>query len=415
MTRLFSIGGSVRWQTRRFDAERAAIRDELSTIAASDSGTQQALSHAIQQVEILSADDGPVAQMRRLIYVIGGLTLHAQFGGLRPQQLGRLFNLAYAILKTENIHSGTSRLAFLHGELHDLKARLHAGDGQHWLAAWEQQLASYAAGNEAPDDPGYQLVMSAERALRLGHGALAMRACESVEALGDKWLASARLLRLRLLRLSGNAVGAEALALDSRTLPWSESQLRELAWEAACRTVACEHDLESMTRLAATGASHHAPRFVLEHQLWARAFPLRRWEEKLANVAYLQRKKGFKGQSAPRLIEAAAVLESLYDYTIPVEVRLDKLGPLLNRATELPSTEATLLVWAAAARWLARGHFFPMAALVLGQYHVLSLMLSSGTNGDALGIAADLLARDWYTGLVTEDTATTSLTFQIAE
>ena len=67
-----------------------------------------------------------------------------------------------------------------------------------------------------------------------------------------------------------------------------------------------------------------------------------------------------------------------------------KLGQQLTRVSQLPSVDTELLVWAAAARWLARNRMEGLGALTLQEYRALSLRLSSGAHVDVLGLLPDL-------------------------
>jgi len=79
-----------------------------------------------------------------------------------------------------------------------------------------------------------------------------------------------------------------------------------------------------------------------------------------------------------------------------MEVRTAKLKQMLDEGAQKLPIETKLLCLAAAARWLARHHMFTLAVLVLDEYRASCLKLSDGTIQDCLGLAGDLLSRDWY-------------------
>jgi len=89
-------------------------------------------------------------------------------------------------------------------------------------------------------------------------------------------------------------------------------------------------------------------------------------------------------------------IERCYDYSIPYIRRLEALGRLLTELNKLPTIDKELLVWAAAVRWLSRSKARSLAALVLSEYHALSLRLSKGKMVDVFGLMEDITKRDWF-------------------
>ena len=398
MVHLLSVANVVKWQKRRVIAEKRAIKEELDQHS-DDNDPGKRLIYATDQIQELEQDDTPGGRLRRFIFIVSALVHHSRFGGLKDRQVRRLANLAYAILQTEGIQPGKSRLAFLYGELHLALSQIYRKTGDHWLAAWEQQTSFHLSGKEPPGGEGFQFLSMGIRSIRLGHCHKAIEYFRLAEEqkLPDRQFMQARLGLIRALRLTGSLGASEKLATDTgEQCQPNAAEKRELEWDAACREVQDKGDMNLMLRMVRKGADHYLPVYLLEAFLWAKCLPERRFEKKLPTIRYLARKKDLKIQNLGILYEAASVMETCYDYDIPISIRLRKLGEILARTSDFVTLDTELLFWAAAGRWLARSHLFSMTSLVLSEYQMLNLRQSLGDNPDVLGLVSDLMAKPWF-------------------
>lgn len=89
-----------------------------------------------------------------------------------------------------------------------------------------------------------------------------------------------------------------------------------------------------------------------------------------------------------------------YDADIAFTRRLEKMEFILKNIRHLKTVDKELLVWLAVTRWLVRNNNYNLAALVFEEYKSLSLRLTGGSKEDALGIADDLLSKEWMEELL---------------
>jgi hypothetical protein len=213
-------------------------------------------------------------------------------------------------------------------------------------------------------------------------------------------LEKARIGRMRTLRLKGEREAARELADETeKRFELSVDAAREVAWEKLCLDLSPSFDLKAMLAVTGRGQSHYGAAYIVEAWLWTRAVASDVWKKRIVTIRYLARKKsGVKPQALGTVYDLALALERCEDPHAPLGKSLKDLGKHLGRADRILSLDHELLIWVAAARWLARIESHTQAALALGRYKVLSLMLSHGKHPDVLGCAADLLTAPWANG-----------------
>ena len=134
------------------------------------------------------------------------------------------------------------------------------------------------------------------------------------------------------------------------------------------------------------GGSHFSSSYLIETALWAMGMASRQWLERMPRLSSLARNTTLNLRAAGRAYQCARVLQDGYDFEIPLAIRLNALGNELAEAHSLVAIDKELLVWAAAARWLARSKAVGLADLAWRQYGELSRRLTSGRSDDSLGI-----------------------------
>jgi hypothetical protein len=395
--------GQNRWTRPRIDAIKRAVKAELDQ-AAEGGQSKQRLSLALRRVAELENDVTPDGQIQRLIYVISSLVHHARYGGLSRAQVKKARDLANTILRTHGVLPGASRLDFLYGELHLILSQIYRKFGLQWQAAWEHQQALYRSRRSAGSHDGFEALGMGNRALRLGHAPLALSEFHRAETgdLPPSDLEKVRLGIAKTLRLSGDFTGArEALERLGATNLSDEARL-EAAWEGHCLAAATERTLAPMIAAVRRHGTHRQGIYVLEASLWAKVAADREWLEKVMTVRSMAKHPDLRPQRFGFFYAAAGELDRCYDVGIPLPLRMEALGDVLAGSAKLTTVDKELLIWAAAARFLARSHAHSHAALALSEYVSLSLKLSGGRSRDALGLMGDMCERDWFHNDVSE-------------
>jgi hypothetical protein len=271
--------------------------------------------------------------------------------------------------------------------------------GRQWLAAWDQQLATYVSRLHPSGGAGFHALATATRLLRLGHAHLATQQLLEAEASSTSNVhrLRARLERVRALRLAGAADEAEALiAATDAEFKLDDAQRTELEWEGVCLAAQRTGDMSRMVAAVKPGKRHEQVSYLVEASLWAKALPTRDWMSQTPRLSALAKSKTHRPRRLGIVYTCAVQLEQCYDYKIPLSTRLERLGAVLERLNMILTIDRELLILAAAARWLARSKAYPFAALVLSEYRAASLRLSGGRDPDVLGLTRDMQERDWF-------------------
>jgi hypothetical protein len=383
----------VAWTLRLIEDEKAKLRDSLAEFNKPDTSPAARLDFLSERIRDLDSDDTALGQLQRFITIIAVFLHHERFGGLTDRVIGGLTRVAEAILKTQGIQEKSSRLAFLHGELHLALSQVYRKDGKHWLAAWEQQLGYYSAKIDPAGGLAFQALAMGNRMIRLGNGPTALRLFTLAETSEPKpsVFERARINRILTLRLLTRCDEAANLASDSLKITTLHPEIRkEVIWENAVRTALQSGSLAPVCSLVSQGSTHHDASYLIEAGLYAKVFAQRAWMERLPKMKYLARKPNMHPQRLGYIFRCAAQLDDCYDYEIPIAVRLRKLGEILKNTNRLISVTGELLVLAAAARWLNRAHASDLATLVYDEYRALSMRLTGGQKDDSLGIISDI-------------------------
>lgn len=388
---------SVKWQAKRVESEKNKIRSALEEQFPGGQHDER-LKFVCAEIERLGKNNDANEQLKRLIFIITALVHHIRFNGLTAAQIKRLSELAYAILRTQGIQPGSSKLSFLYGELHLALSQIHWKDGEHWLAAWEHQVSHYLSRNAPPGGEAFQNVGRGRRSLRLGHAWLAIeefKKAEQGEIEANVWNL-ARLSRIKAMRLQRSFTEVKMLIDetddDERLTEQSE---RELIWEKMVLDVVEAQDVKDMSlqkfvESVQKGKSHCQTAYICEVFLWVRSIQSKKWEGRLGKLYNLRRRGLVDVDSDRQFYQSALAIEECYDFDIPLALRLRKLGLTLNQLDELVSVDKVLLVLAAAVRWLIRTKLSSLAALTYAEYCSLSLRLSSGKYQDVLGVLRDV-------------------------
>lgn len=384
------------WSKALVEATKASVKGEID----GDAGDARTPGERLERINrgIREAEDAasPAEFLRLYVYVVSALVHDARHGGLTAKDVARFRKLAYSILQVQGIQPESSTMAFLYGELHLALSQIHRRNGDHWMAAWEQQMSLTLSRREPPGGIGFQLVSQAIRTLRLGSAARALTdftEAESDGALDSLNRERARLGRVRCLRLLGDHDAAANLAKESAAkAALRPATVLELGWEVICLDAQESGELTRMVAAVGPKGDHGQAVYLLEAIAWAYAMRGKQWIERLPKASTVARRRGVDARKLGFFLEAIEVVESCYDTDVPFAIRLDRLGAMLVRRQEVISVDRELLILAAAARWLWRAKQRELAATVLEEYRSLSLRLSNGANRDVLSLADDVLS-----------------------
>jgi hypothetical protein len=389
------------WTLAQINLAKRSVKEDLDAVQATD-GEEARRDRIISKISELEPSHKPSDQLTRLIYLISFLVHHERHGGLSSLKIRKITELAESIIAVNGITKGNSTFSFLYGEIHLVLSQIHRKAGDHWQAAWEQRLVHYTARKNVPGGTHFQALSSGIRNLRMGNAQLALQYFEkSEEGLKGVLFEKARLGRIKTLRICARLEDSEALANDtSDNIDLSLPGIRELEWEFICQEFLATGDLTPLVKVTKKGGSHSGSVFAMEAALWFRSVEKRDWLNRGIKTRSLIRRKSDKPDTSSQFYKACSALENTYDSKIPLPIRLEKLGRVLSTNNLLLTVDKELLVWASAARCLARVSAFSLASLALHEYVSISRRLSDGRCDDALGTCSDMVARSWFSEIL---------------
>lgn len=374
------------WTENLIDAIKAQVKADLDHVEKNE-GTEQRLLHASKMVQQLEQDTSSEGYLRRFIYIISALLHHERFGGLNPQQIDRLAEIAEATLRVQGIQPERSKLAFLYGELHLALGQIARKMGHHWRAAWEHLVSTHLTKESQPGGMAFQNLVMANRSLRLGMGKLAVEKYVDAEKghLIPSAREKARLGRIKALRLSSRESEAKELLEETeRGLELSVEGALELDWERASLEVQHSGSLDAIFTRVKKNGTHRKAIYVLEEFVRARTYEGDNWIRLSPRLRTILRDKELKVLETGFLYTACFELERIEDRNVPASIGFAKLGSVLDNSWRFLSIDTELFFWVAAVRWLNSNDCANLARLALERYSSMCLALSDGTNKDTL-------------------------------
>ena len=387
----------LQWTAQLVDHHKVQIKARLDL--AENDGRDARLRFALSQISDLEKSATGTESLERFIYIVSALVHHERSGGLSLTQVDKLLELAYAILQIQGITPSKSRLAFLFGELHLVRSQIYRSEGDHWRAAWEQQVGHKLSKPSPPGGTGFQHLSFALRSVRLGQAATALH---HLDLAGDFELTANQQFRVelekaRINRLVHSFEVAESIiegSLFDKTCP--QSFRREFEWEALLNSFATSREFMPIIAAVSKGGTHYTASYILEAKLICFCQPTKEYIARIASMKTLSRNKDIHPQKMGSLYKAITTIEDCYDTEIPLILRLHRLGETLSRLNELLTIDKELMTLAAASRFLARSKSLALANLSLQEYRSLSEKLCSSRSKDALGLTSDLQEKPWF-------------------
>ncbi|WP_234996079.1 hypothetical protein [Pseudobacteriovorax antillogorgiicola] len=377
----------VMWTEKLVEQFKEDIKAELDHVENQEGqeGRDRVIQARIAQLE-QGTDSESLLQL--YIYLVSSLVLHVRTKNLTPQRVKKTITLANSILLAQGIKENTSRLSFLHGELHSIWSQIEWQGGHHWQAAWHQFLGYQVTRGANHREQGFQQLTMANRALRLGHVDSALEGYyKAQDLLSGDWLDKCQVNIIRSLRLADRR--DESRSIIESTLAKTEispSLHSEIIWEKLVHDLLDNGDLNPMLKSVKKKQPHHSTSHIIEVCLWAMIHPSKNWLQRIPSLENLKRKPDLKPARGDIFYEAAKTIFECYDSDIPLNRRLTSLGEKLALQNTQLNVDKELLVWAASTRWLIRSRNQILTKITLKEYQSLCQKLSSGKSIDLLGL-----------------------------
>ena len=386
------------WSLKNIQMVKDEVKETLDCRTGQNS--KKRLDAIMQGIRGLETSSDPKGLLYLYVYIMSALVHQSRFGGLSSKQIRKLKELAFTILKVQNINPQTSKLGVLFGELHLAISLVYRSSGEHWAALWEEQISDQLCRKNPVGGVGFQSISKGMRALRVGQGTRAIGFfCTSMKQnLNRQQIELANIGLVRSLRLSGKIGQCEEVIqkfLSDKSIG-SAVYHQELVWEHTCLKASKEKSLDEMVELIKPKNSHNRATYMVEAFLWSLAIRERHWVQSVPKIQTISRKEGLQARNLGFFLKAAYELETCNATFIPIVTRLNNLGKILSTTNRFVAIDRELLFLVASVRWLAKNQSFKLAEATLNEYEGLSLKLSDGRTNDVLNLAEDLFERPWY-------------------
>lgn len=372
----------------RFENE---ISQELMTFLETQD-TVGAIGYCLKQV--FSTDERELNDLKVICYIVSTLNLIS----INPQNVAeysqlakKLEKLAKSLLEKNNVKAGKSRLSFIHGQLKQAMANVHKTEGNAWAALWESSMGLYLSrGSTNPFLP-FQHLCFVTQAIDSGIPSRVMDLLQGLESkLPENFDRSGlRCLKVKALRLAGKhqELRKEMRSFDS-VKELKPKFVSAIQWEKAFSKAVLEGEHQPMHQLLFRTKNAELPASAyLKYALWLRAQGKKDLCQMTPKVAAIKRtiKKNDQILAVDkRCLKVLQGIEDCYDTTLPIELRLRKVGGLMSYIENLDA-EYKLLALAAIVRWL-NPRQKQMAAIFYAEYTSLSCKMSDGESRDVLNL-----------------------------
>ncbi|SME94131.1 hypothetical protein [Pseudobacteriovorax antillogorgiicola] len=383
---------SENWNLNLINDTKMQIRSELEKIS-EDHGCQLRQDYIDQRISELEESQTAGDYLKIFVYLMSSLVLHERYDHLPPTRINQTIKYLNNLLRASGVKPGNSIKALLLAEIEIVRSQIYRRMGQHWHAAWHQQLAMNVAGKNSPGGEGYQVYSMANRAFRLGYGWIALRDFQIAENMGITGHLKMQCFmnQIRVLRLMGRIGESEKLSTKvSEEEDTSDGFEIELEWERICRELTSSGNANEMLASIRKGKNHDQPIYQLECCLWIMAHQSKKLLDRMPKLSQLKRKKSMRLGKLDTLYKSVIVLQSCYDYELPLNKRIEDLGDTLANSQLLFNIDKQLLLWAGACRWLLRSKSYALAQLAFAEYQSSCMRLVGGEYRDVLGVLSDI-------------------------
>ena len=386
------------WKAVDVEEQKAFIKKKLTTDTKSLKPKERLL-HILKKVQELEQCVDEIEQIQRYVYIMYAFLHHAEYGGLKDLEISNLSEIVRALMQTHGIDRG-SALSYLYGYFYQILSLIDRHDGHQWKSAWNQQLGAYFIKKPSDVLTAYDRLTFGNRTLRLGAGSGAVKFFESAERSGGgdvSIVERARISLVKSLRLTGDSLSAATSSGEAlQNFVLSADARLELEWEKMCAECVINRNPANLIEASTHKNSHYKPTYIIESFFWAAMHEGHDFRQKIAKIRYRAKEKDLGMRTMGFFLDCALTIEDCYETYIPISLRIEKLGDMLQRLSELRSIDRELMVLAASARWLNRVRGWSFAVLVLQRYECINFGLSRGKCADPMGLVSDLLGRPWF-------------------
>jgi hypothetical protein len=374
-----------KWSLELLNRACTDVEDEKA-LALAERDPKLVLEEFLQKVMDEPADDDPVHDAYRVYYGIACIAMLADSAASSHALVPKLERIIKSLLLRNKVKPRKSQLGHVYRQVAEILGYYYCQKGDLDTAIWEVSIGHTLAQGSS-QKPG-EISQFTYAHLALNNGS-AMLACSLFRQLKEGstskfWYQVALVGEIKSLRLAGHRALIPELLNDLNSLPGHARVKEHSLWENLMH--AMPEDLDAW--IAAQDEATMRPSLAVRLALWLYAQP--NPTAHLETIKKLRKHRSFfkklvLDQKTKVAIRAWEVVDTLYDSSIPFEVRLRHASTVMEMVGKM-YIDARCMTLVALHRWVMRNSQSHLSLLVEEEYRSLSLRLSQGMNSDVLNL-----------------------------
>ena len=376
----------MKWTNHSIDETLQSVANELATLKGQ--GAKKIIAHIVNEVARLGNEPSAASDLRRVVFILMGLSHQSHARQLKLTQVNSLMNIALGILDVYGAREKASRIANLRSDLHLLVSQCYRGAGQHEDALWEHFAALATGLSKVSGGEGFQNLVLGNRLLRIGNASQALQKFEHAKSIG---LDPAQSEHLQLGIVQAKLMTGDFSFLSVYLTSILEGQLSqparlEFSWIQAVVEFHQTSKIGPLLALVKKGKPHHQSGYLLDVVMLGLIFLPRDDHHLLPRVSYLKRAPGLKLHKQGAWADAVETVQSLYDEGIPLSVKTRALRNAFATRRDFLTIDKELMLLEATYQWSRRARVKTILEYAEVEIEALSLRISRGISKDVWGV-----------------------------
>ncbi len=374
-----------KWSLDLLNKACMAVEDEKAQ-ALAERDPKLVLEEFLQKVMDEPETEDPVHDAYRVYYGIACIAMLADSAATSHALVPKLERIIKSLLLRNKVKPRKSQLGHVYRQVAEILGYYYCQKGDLDTAIWEVSIGHTLAQGSSQKPAEISQFTYAHLALNNGSAMLACSLFRQLkEGTGSKfWYQVALVGEIKSLRLAGHRALIPDLLKDLNSLPAHARVKEHTLWENLMHSL--PHNLD--TWITEQDEDTMRPSLAVRLALWLYAQP--NPAQHLDTIKKLRKHRGFfkklvMDQKTKVAIRAWEVLDTLYDSSIPFEVRLRHASSLMEMIGKM-YIDARSMTLVALHRWVMRNSQSHLSLLVEEEYRSFSLRLSQGMNSDVLGL-----------------------------
>jgi hypothetical protein len=366
---------------------KACIAVELEKAQAlAERDPKLVLEEFLQKVMDEPAEEDPVHDAYRVYYGIACIAMLADSAASSHALVPKLERMIKSLLLRNKVKPRKSQLGHVYRQVAEILGYYYCQKGELDTAIWEVSIGHTLA--QGSSQKAGEISQFTYAFLSLNNGS-AVLACSLFRQLKEGtfsrfWYQVALVGEIKSLRLAGQRALIPELINELNRMP-AHARVREhIIWENLMQETPA--DLEAW--LEKQDESSMQPSLAVRLALWLYAQP-----NPTAHLDTIKRLRKYRSffkklsldQKTKIAMRAWEVVDTLYDSSIPFEVRLRQASSVMEMVSKM-YIDARCMTLLALHRWVMRNSQSHLSLLVEEEYRSLSLRLSQGMNSDVLNL-----------------------------